>query len=164
MKKEILIIGSGGQGIKTMGEIIGLAAHQSGLEAACHSLYTPAMRGGSCISSVVYANHPIDFPMVQKADMIFVLNDAISSETTEHMGPGTNIFYLDRPRNLPAGPAWEVHLQTPELRPFDNMVFLGVISRFLNEVPGSYFLSIIKQKMGPANMGKFRTGRNINIS
>jgi 2-oxoglutarate ferredoxin oxidoreductase subunit gamma len=80
MKLEILIIGEGGQGIQTMSDILAEAAYNDGYWPYSKCSYTPAARGGEIIASVIIAGEPQIYPLVEKADYVFVLS---SNKTLE---------------------------------------------------------------------------------
>ncbi|MBI4837535.1 MAG: 2-oxoacid:acceptor oxidoreductase family protein [Candidatus Portnoybacteria bacterium] len=80
MKTEILIIGEGGQGIQTLGDILAEAAHNDGYWPYSKCDYTPAPRGGEVIASVIIAGEAQIYPLVEKADYVFVLSSNKSLE------------------------------------------------------------------------------------
>ncbi len=72
MKYEIRFAGFGGQGIVTMGIILGRAAViYEGLNAVQTQSYGPEARGGASRSEVIISSEPIYYPKVRKPD-IFV--------------------------------------------------------------------------------------------
>lgn len=79
-KTEILIIGEGGQGVQTLGDIIAEAAHNDGYWPYSKCDYTPAPRGGEVIVSVIIAGEAQLYPLVEKADYVFVLKSNKSLE------------------------------------------------------------------------------------
>lgn len=75
MRTEIRISGFGGQGVALAGYIIGKAASlYQGLEAAMTQAYGPEARGGASSSDIVVADRPIDYPFVQRADILITLS------------------------------------------------------------------------------------------
>ncbi len=72
MRYEIRFAGFGGQGIVTMGIILGRAAAiYEGLNAVQTQSYGPEARGGASRSEVIISDSPIYYPKVRKPD-IFV--------------------------------------------------------------------------------------------
>jgi 2-oxoglutarate ferredoxin oxidoreductase subunit gamma len=75
MRKEIRISGFGGQGVGLAGLILGKAfSIYTDLEAVMTQSYGPEARGGASSANIVVADRPIDFPFVQKADILVALS------------------------------------------------------------------------------------------
>ena len=74
MKVEILLVGEGGQGVQTLGDILAKAAYNDGYWPYSKCGYTPAARGGEVIASVIIADETQIYPLVEKADYIFILS------------------------------------------------------------------------------------------
>jgi len=74
MKKEIRIVGFGGQGIILAGVILGEAATRAGHWAVQTQSYGPESRGGAARSEVVISDDPIDYPRVSRADVVIALS------------------------------------------------------------------------------------------
>jgi 2-oxoglutarate ferredoxin oxidoreductase subunit gamma len=72
---EIRIAGFGGQGVVTMGRVLGAAftIHEGINSVNTHS-YGPESRGGSCRSEVVVSQGEIYYPSVRKADILVALS------------------------------------------------------------------------------------------
>jgi len=70
---EIRFGGVGGQGIVLAGRLLGKAAAlYDGKDAVCTQSYGPEARGGASRSDVVIANEQVDYPFVDKADVLAV--------------------------------------------------------------------------------------------
>jgi 2-oxoglutarate ferredoxin oxidoreductase subunit gamma len=75
MRKDIRLSGFGGQGLGLAGLILGSAASlYGGLEAAMTQSYGPEARGGASSADVVIADRPIDYPFIQRADILVALS------------------------------------------------------------------------------------------
>ena len=72
---EIRIAGFGGQGVVTIGRVLGVAftIHEGINSVNTHS-YGPESRGGSCRSEVVVSQGEIHYPSVRKADILVALS------------------------------------------------------------------------------------------
>ncbi|MEI6521480.1 MAG: indolepyruvate oxidoreductase subunit beta, partial [bacterium] len=68
----ILICGVGGQGIVLAGDIIGMAARLSGLEAKASEIHGMSQRGGSVVSEVRYGSQ-VNSPLIPLPGADFVL-------------------------------------------------------------------------------------------
>ncbi len=75
MKKEILIGGSGGQGIILLGNIIGKAATRQGLFATQVSTHGSAQRGIPVNAELIISDKPVKFSFVQKPDYFIALSN-----------------------------------------------------------------------------------------
>lgn len=75
MRIEIRLAGFGGQGIIRSGLILSMAACiYGGKNAVQTQSYGPESRGGSCKSEVVIADEEIDFPKVDKPDIVMIMS------------------------------------------------------------------------------------------
>jgi 2-oxoglutarate ferredoxin oxidoreductase subunit gamma len=75
MRTEIRFAGFGGQGIIRSGLIVAMAACLfSDKNAVQTQSYGPESRGGSCRSEVVIADEEIDFPKVDKPDIVMIMS------------------------------------------------------------------------------------------
>ena len=81
MRLEIRIGGFGGQGVITMGHILGTAASlHLGFEAVMTESYGPEARGGACKTDLVISDVPIDYPKTTSLDCLVAMNpDAYNS-------------------------------------------------------------------------------------
>lgn len=75
MRKEIRISGFGGQGVVLAGFILGktFSLYQE-LEAVMTQAYGPEARGGASSANIVVADRLIDYPFIQKADVLVALS------------------------------------------------------------------------------------------
>ena len=75
MRREVRIAGFGGQGVGLAGYIIGKAlALYDGYHAVRTQAYGPEARGGASSSNIVVSDEPVDFPFVQKPDVLVALS------------------------------------------------------------------------------------------
>ena len=75
MRKEIRISGFGGQGVGLAGYILGKAfSLYQGQEAVMTQSYGPEARGGASSANFVVADRLIDYPFIQKADILVLLS------------------------------------------------------------------------------------------
>jgi 2-oxoglutarate ferredoxin oxidoreductase subunit gamma len=72
---EIRIAGFGGQGVVTIGRILGVAFTVfSGINSVNTQSYGPESRGGACRSEVVLSHAEINYPYVRRADALIALS------------------------------------------------------------------------------------------
>jgi 2-oxoglutarate ferredoxin oxidoreductase subunit gamma len=74
MQKEIIIAGFGGQGVWVGGQVVALAAMDSGRQVTWIPSYGPEMRGGTANCTVVIADDEIGSPLVEHPLLAIVLN------------------------------------------------------------------------------------------
>ncbi len=75
MRKEIRIAGFGGQGVGLAGYILGKALTlYDGKEAVMTQSYGPEARGGASSANVVLSDESIDYPFVQRPDVLVALS------------------------------------------------------------------------------------------
>lgn len=72
---EIRLSGSGGQGLILGGIILAEAAILDGNNAIQSQSYGPEARGGASKAEVIISNEEIDFPKVEKADVLLALTE-----------------------------------------------------------------------------------------
>jgi 2-oxoglutarate ferredoxin oxidoreductase subunit gamma len=78
---EIRIAGFGGQGVVTIGRILGVAFTVfSGINSVNTQSYGPESRGGACRSEVVLSHAEINYPYVRRADTLIALS-AVALDT-----------------------------------------------------------------------------------
>lgn len=71
---EVRIVGVGGQGVRTAGAALALAAVLDGLNASHWPSYGVEVRGGPSVSDVVISSGEIDYPRVLLADVLVALD------------------------------------------------------------------------------------------
>jgi 2-oxoglutarate ferredoxin oxidoreductase subunit gamma len=72
---EIRIAGFGGQGVVTIGKILGTAFSVfAGINSVNTQSYGPESRGGACRSEVVVSQGEINYPYVRHADVLIALS------------------------------------------------------------------------------------------
>ena len=77
MKREIFIIGIGGEGALTIGEILLIAANKKQYAVSFYPFYGSQMRGGEsgCIIKIDTESDEVLNPTINRPDDILVLND-----------------------------------------------------------------------------------------
>ena len=77
MTREIFILGIGGQGAQTIGDILLIAAKNKGFGASFYPFYGSQMRGGEsgCIVKVDTDGNDIINPTINSPDIFLILND-----------------------------------------------------------------------------------------
>lgn len=168
MRKEIRIAGFGGQGIVLAGYILGKALSlYDGLEAVMTQSYGPEARGGASSANIVVSDEPIDYPFVQRPDILVAISQEAYTKFRPTAKPKSiilidgdlvNTFEDDRPLEVPATRFAE------ELgrRIVTNVVMMGFFTAITEVVSrGAMEKAIetsVKSKTVPLNMNAFAKG------
>ena len=70
---QVMVCGSGGQGIVLAGTILSKAAFSDGKWISSTNSYGAAARGGTCRAEVVISDRPIIFPYIIAVDMLIAM-------------------------------------------------------------------------------------------
>ena len=70
MTEEIIIAGFGGQGVLSMGKILGYSGISQGQEVSWMPSYGPEMRGGTSNVTVIISDERISSPILANFDII----------------------------------------------------------------------------------------------
>ena len=168
MRKEIRISGFGGQGVGLAGFILGKAfSIYTDLEAVMTQSYGPEARGGASSANIVVADRPIDFPFVQKADILV----ALSQEAYTRFRPEAKqdaLIFIDNGLVSPEEgdpilkiPATEL-AETLGRRIVANMVMLGFFAAHTDiaqpEAIKEAIETSVRPKTIPLNLQAFQLG------
>lgn len=74
MREEIIIAGSGGQGIMLLGKVIVEAAMKEGKFITWMPAYGAEVRGGTAYCMVIISDKEIGSPYIDKADTLIIMN------------------------------------------------------------------------------------------
>jgi 2-oxoglutarate ferredoxin oxidoreductase subunit gamma len=112
MRKEIRISGFGGQGIILAGYILGKGlALYDGYEAVMTQSYGPEARGGASSANIVISDETIDYPFVQRPDILVALSQEGYNRYRQNAGSKVKVlidedlvtpFEGDDPYKVPA--------------------------------------------------------------
>ena len=168
MRREVKISGFGGQGVVLAGYILGKACSlYEGLEAVMTQSYGPEARGGASSSNIVVSDEPIDYPFVQRPDILVALSQEAYTRFRAQAKPEAicvidedlvTPFEDDQPLRVPATRLAE------ELgrRIVANVVMLGFFTAVSDLVQRSSMeeaiKSSVKDKTIPLNLQAFETG------
>ena len=108
---EILISGSGGQGIILAGIILAEAGIKDSLFVVQTASYGPESRGGASQSDVILATEPIDYPAIIHPDFIIALTEEAAEKFLPEAKDTTKVL-LDSTwiEKIPKTHAQEVYL------------------------------------------------------
>ncbi len=74
MREEIIVAGSGGQGVLVLGEVIAIANIYQDAKSTWLPSYGPEMRGGTANCSVVIADGTVGSPMIEYPSIVIAFN------------------------------------------------------------------------------------------
>lgn len=86
--EDVVVSGSGGQGVMFAGQLLAYAAMDEGLEVTWIPSYGPEMRGGTAHCYVVISDHPIGSPLVQDPKLALVFNEPSYAKYEPLVAPG----------------------------------------------------------------------------
>ena len=138
---EIRIAGFGGQGVVTMGRVLGVAftIHEGINSVNTHS-YGPESRGGSCRSEVVVSQGEIDYPSVRKADILVALSQtALDTYKQDLKEEGIVLIDPNSVKDVPKSlvyyevPALEIAYSVGDVK-YQNSVVLGALAALLKSM------------------------------
>ncbi len=161
METEIMISGTGGQGVIAAGEFLSEALFRSGLEVMFTRSYGSEARGGSCRSEVVASDSEIYDLQLDKADVLLVLSTAafrkyqnrarkdalmlVDSAVLENIGEDEIRSDVDL-KHLPATDL-AVELGNPIVA---NMVLLGALAKLSDVVSIEELKKAVNELMRPS--------------
>lgn len=126
---EIRIAGIGGQGIIQTGVILALAGVYNGKNVSQASTYGPESRGTPSRTDVIFSDAEIDYPYIEKADILIVMAQKAYELYHRDLKDGGKLFYdpekvkVDMPdNNTFAIPASEL-----AIKELNNPLMAGII-------------------------------------
>jgi len=176
MNEEILIAGSGGQGVLSMGKILAYAGMMQGKEVCWMPSYGPEMRGGTANVTVIVGDHKIHSPVLQEFDTIIILNQQSLNKFEKAVKPGGKLFYDSnglttfpsrKDINIYHIPATKTSVELGNTKVFNIMVLGGVLKVLpivdIKFVEQGLYKSLPERshKLIPLNLEAFKQGASI---
>ena len=94
MKKEIVLSGVGGQGVVSIGEVMGLASlHEEHLNATMSASYGSEARGTFTKTDVILSDGMVGYPNVAVPDLILCLAQVAYDRYVDKFTDDTLVFY-----------------------------------------------------------------------
>jgi 2-oxoglutarate ferredoxin oxidoreductase subunit gamma len=138
---EIRVAGFGGQGVVTIGRVLGVAftIHEV-INSVNTRSYGPESRGGACRSEVVVSEGEIHYPSVRKADVLVALSQTALDKYKGDMKEGGVLLIdpnsvKDIPENIVCYgvPAMEIASTMGSVK-YQNSVVLGALAALLKSM------------------------------
>jgi len=136
---EIRIAGFGGQGVVTIGKVLGHAfTIHEGVNSVNTRSYGPESRGGACRSELVVSQSEIDYPGVRNADILVALSQtALDAYIGDLKDGGILLIDPHSVNEVPgkvcsyAVPAMEIAHEVGSVK-YQNSVALGALAALLD--------------------------------
>jgi len=93
--RQVMVCGSGGQGIVLAGTILSKAAFSDGKWISSINSYGAAARGGTCRAEVVISDRPIIFPYIIAVDMLIAMYQIAYNKYIEMVKPVEGVIVHD---------------------------------------------------------------------
>ena len=88
MRREILLAGTGGQGLVLAGLILGEAALRSGHYVSMSQSHAVSARGGLSTSEVIIDDEEVIYPKVTAPDIMLLMSQGAAERYGGHLSPG----------------------------------------------------------------------------
>ena len=138
---EIRIAGFGGQGVVTIGKVLGVAfTIYEGINSVNTHSYGPESRGGSCRSELVVSKGEIHYPGVRVADILVALSQtALDTYLRDLKEEGILLIDPNSVKDVPKNPlcyrvpAMEI-AHSMGIVKYQNSVVLGALAALLKSM------------------------------
>ncbi len=160
---EIRIAGFGGQGVVTVGKIVGLAAALHDKKNAVQTQsYGPESRGGACKSEVVLSDGEIHYPKVRAADVLVALSQPALDIYLKDLKPG-GVLIIDPLTVVKEVPRTDIRIfkvPTAEValklgnKKYQNMVALGAFASLTGVISEKALAEAIKESVPPKTLAE----------
>ena len=176
MERNMMIAGSGGQGVMMMGKLLAEAVCSStDLNVTFFPSYGAEQRGGTANCYVVISDEPIGAPLGDEIDEMIVMNDMSLGKFLPKLVPGGTLFTNSTIVTAPADredltiievPATQLALDMGSAKVL-NIIMLGVYIGYTEAIDPSLMLEGILQKLArkpkliPLNKEAFAKGLEI---
>lgn len=160
---EIRIAGFGGQGVVTIGKILGVAAALHDKKNAVQTQsYGPESRGGACKSEIVLSDGEIHYPKVRSADVLVALSQTALDVYLKDLKPGGFLIIdpLTVLKEVPRSDIQVVKVPTAEIalkagnKKFQNMVALGALCQLTGAVSSQALEIAIGESVPPKTLAQ----------
>ncbi len=174
--KTLLAAGFGGQGVMVLGQLVAYTGIEEGRNVTWIPSYGPEMRGGTANCGVVLSDEEIGSPVVDKADVLVVMNQPSLTKFIDRLNPGgvlvlnTDMVEFDGSRDdikVVGLPASEIAKGLGSDK-ITNIVILGAVVESSGIVDDSVCIETIKEKLGkrkpeflPMNLSAYDKGKEI---
>jgi len=159
---EIRIAGFGGQGVVTIGRVLGVAfTIHEGINSVNTNSYGPESRGGSCRSELVVSQGEIHYPGVRVADILVALSQtALDTYIRDLKEEGILLIDPNSVKDVPKKPlcyrvpAMEIAHSVGSVK-YQNSVVLGALAALLKSMlKKESLISALSENIPPKAIGE----------
>ncbi len=157
MRKDIVIVGSGGQGVQSLGKILARALDRKGFLVSLKSNYGPEARGGKSFTEVVIKESPDDWPEVMAVDVLVAMSQQGYDAWICKTAPDSQVLFdVDLIKPVPSVYARPYPIPATESandlgsRIAANMVMLGAVAAITGLVPLETLAEVVEKEIGKA--------------
>jgi len=170
---EIIIGGSGGQGVVLAGQILGKAVAYEGRKVLQTQSYGAEARGSLARSEVIISENPIGFPAVRKCDILVAMNQESLNANLHYLkDEGLLIVDSTNVQEIPETKAKVYKVPITETckkmfgeATYANMMMLGVLTKLTKLVSDETLKKVIEEvvpaKTLSANLKAFEKGQEL---
>ena len=160
---EIRIAGFGGQGVVTVGKVLGMAAALHDRKNAVQTQsYGPESRGGACKSEVVLSDGEINYPKVRSADVLVALSQTALDAYLKELKTGGLLIIdpLTVMKEIPRTDVRVAKVPTAEIalevgdKKVQNMVALGALASLSGVLSQKSLEEAIEETVPPKTLMK----------
>ncbi|MDR2573716.1 MAG: 2-oxoacid:acceptor oxidoreductase family protein [Desulfovibrio sp.] len=162
-RHEILMAGTGGQGLVLMATFLGEAAIEEGLNVAQTQSYGVAQRGGFISAEVVASKGEVYYQSTRKPDVILALHGVVGSRYDNATSPvifDSTLFEKNLPGWRPV-PFTSIAQDLGAVKAA-NIVALGALLRFLPAISVASLEKVVRKrfkgKLGELNAEAIKRG------
>lgn len=155
MKKEMVFIGKGGQGLGIIGRMLALTAILEKKEVASSPSYGGEVTGGLSQSEVIIANKPIDFPSVMSPDILVAMSQEGYDVWIHQTPKKSKIFFeADLVKTILSAQVSHIPVQSIKIasqlgsQMTASMVMLGAVVAVTKIVSLGRLLEVVKKETG----------------
>jgi len=170
---EIIMGGSGGQGVVLAGQILGKAVAYEGRKVLQTQSYGAEARGSLARSEVIISENPIGFPAVRKCDILVAMNQESLNANLHYLkDDGRLIVDSTNVQEIPETKAKIYKVPITETckkmfgeATYANMMMLGVLTKLTKLVSDETMKKVIEEvvpaKTLSANLKAFEKGQEL---
>ncbi|MEK6863940.1 MAG: 2-oxoacid:acceptor oxidoreductase family protein [Nanoarchaeota archaeon] len=157
---KLAIIGTGGQGIRLMGNILAECIMSKSFEVSAMYDYDAAMRGGGIQGYIIFSKTKIINPIIETADILLMLDKPKSKINAKRVIMDESV---DVPLAAEKMPFSKISEQMFSKKTMLNMVALGFILKILGIGLDEKLISgILPEKFLDENLAAIKAGYGLN--
>lgn len=146
---QVIIAGTAGQGAVFSATLIAEAAAAAGYHVAQTARSSAAVRSGPSTAHVSISSEPIDFPFIEKADVLIALAQETLRKNIDVRNRGVVLFEMPENNRFDFTHATKVPIpkmpkQSIETMDMTNMVMVGALTHFVKHLSKHHMRELIQ--------------------